>query len=79
LLRQAAQALNLDLSASLMIGDAVTDVQAGHAAGTRALLVRTGRGADQVAELARSGLTQVPVAADLAAALADFTASPPRA
>ena len=75
LLRQAAKALNLDLSASVMIGDAVSDVLAGHAAGTRAMLVRTGRGIDQAPELIRAGLDQVPVAADLAAALVDFTAS----
>jgi D-glycero-D-manno-heptose 1,7-bisphosphate phosphatase len=75
LLRQAAEVLHLDLPASVMIGDAVSDVQAGRAAGTRAMLVRTGRGAEQAIELARAGLGHVPVATDLAAALADFTLS----
>ena len=75
LLRQAARELRLDLRASVMIGDALTDVLAGHAAGTRAVLVRTGRGAEQAPQLALAGLGHVPVRADLAAALADFTAT----
>jgi D-glycero-D-manno-heptose 1,7-bisphosphate phosphatase len=75
LLRQAAEILRLDLAASVMVGDAVSDVQAGHAAGARAMLVRTGRGAAQALDLAGAGLAHVPVVADLAAALADFTAS----
>ena len=78
LLRQAARDLRLDLRASVMIGDALTDVQAGHAAGTRAVLVRTGRGAEQAPRLALAGLGHVPVAVDLAAALADFTATTTR-
>ena len=42
---QAAQQLHIDLSASLMIGDAYSDLQAGQAAGIRELvLLRTGRG-----------------------------------
>jgi len=48
LLLQAAEALNLDLSRSFMIGDALSDLQAGRAAGVReAMLVRTGRGIRQ--------------------------------
>jgi D-glycero-D-manno-heptose 1,7-bisphosphate phosphatase len=48
LLLQAAQALDLDLARSVMIGDALTDLMAGQAAGVRRLaLVRSGRGADQ--------------------------------
>jgi D-glycero-D-manno-heptose 1,7-bisphosphate phosphatase len=52
LVLQAARALTLDLSRSIMIGDAVTDLQAGAAAGiTNLALVLTGRGADQAAHL----------------------------
>ena len=48
LLLQAAEALSLDLSRSFMIGDALSDLQAGRAAGVReAMLVRTGRGIRQ--------------------------------
>jgi D-glycero-D-manno-heptose 1,7-bisphosphate phosphatase len=78
LLRQAAAELRLDLSASVIIGDALTDVQAGHAAGTRAMLVRTGRGAAEASQLAPAGLAHVRVAVDLATALADFTATTSR-
>jgi D-glycero-D-manno-heptose 1,7-bisphosphate phosphatase len=48
LLHLAAQALSIDLSNSILIGDAISDLQAGQAAGvpTR-VLVKTGRGAEQ--------------------------------
>ena len=70
MLRNAAADLGIDLPASVMIGDAVSDVQAGHAAGTHAILVSTGRGLGQTAELRQAGLHQhVPVVADLEMAL----------
>jgi len=48
LLFKAAGDLNIDLSASIMIGDALTDIMAGQAAGVgRNMLVLTGRGAKQ--------------------------------
>lgn len=48
MLLQAAQEHNLELSQSYMIGDALTDVQAGQAAGVKqAILLLTGRGASQ--------------------------------
>jgi D-glycero-D-manno-heptose 1,7-bisphosphate phosphatase len=48
LLFQAAQALCLDLRRSIVIGDAVSDLQAGQAAGVQTkVLVKTGRGAEQ--------------------------------
>jgi D-glycero-D-manno-heptose 1,7-bisphosphate phosphatase len=51
---QAQRELSLDLSRSWMIGDALSDLQAGRAAGVGHLaLVRTGRGAQQ-AQLAES-------------------------
>ena len=46
MLLRAARELNLDLPRSWMIGDALTDIQAGETAGARALLVLTGRGAE---------------------------------
>lgn len=49
LLLQAAKALSLDLPSSIMIGDALSDLEAGRAAGiARNILVLTGRGAQQV-------------------------------
>ncbi len=48
LLFKAAGDLNINLSASIMIGDALTDIMAGQAAGVgRNMLVLTGRGAEQ--------------------------------
>lgn len=49
MLLRAARDLGLDLSRSWLIGDALTDLQAGEAAGVRSLLVFTGRGAEQKA------------------------------
>lgn len=76
LLRQAAEALGLDLARSVMIGDALSDAQAGLAAGAQARLVLTGRGAEQAAGRAAAGLAHLPVFADLAAALDDWLAAP---
>ena len=45
MLRTAAHELNLDLARSWLIGDNLTDCEAGTAAGCRTILVRTGHGA----------------------------------
>jgi D-glycero-D-manno-heptose 1,7-bisphosphate phosphatase len=45
LITRAAAELDLDLSRSFTIGDRLKDVEAGRAAGTRTVLVRTGYGA----------------------------------
>jgi D-glycero-D-manno-heptose 1,7-bisphosphate phosphatase len=67
LLLRAAAELGLDLPASTLIGDAVSDLRAAHAAGAGAILVRTGLG--QARDLAAAGLSGVPVVDDLAAAV----------
>lgn len=52
LILQAASALSLDLSKSILVGDALTDLQAGQYAGIPVnILVRTGRGSEQLALL----------------------------
>jgi D-glycero-D-manno-heptose 1,7-bisphosphate phosphatase len=49
LLLQAAELYSIDLENSILIGDAVSDLLAGQAAGVqKTVLVRTGRGADQI-------------------------------
>jgi D-glycero-D-manno-heptose 1,7-bisphosphate phosphatase len=48
LILQAAQSLSIDLSRSIMIGDALSDLKAGQAAGIQTrILVKTGRGTEQ--------------------------------
>jgi D-glycero-D-manno-heptose 1,7-bisphosphate phosphatase len=69
MLLDAARDLPIDLTASVMIGDAVSDVLAARAAGARPLLVRTGLGETQLAELARARLNDVLVVRDLAEAV----------
>lgn len=70
LLLQAAADLNLDLRHSWLIGDAVSDLEAAAAVGSRPLLVLSGRGARQRQGLAGAGLAHVPALADLPAAVA---------
>jgi len=49
MLLKAAEELSLDLSRSWMIGDAWSDLLAGHAAGVHAVaILRTGRGSEQL-------------------------------
>lgn len=73
LLQQATQELSLDLSHSIMIGDAWTDLQAGAAAGVAEVaLLRTGRGVQQLRLPTPPGLADAPVYDTLAEALAAF-------
>jgi D-glycero-D-manno-heptose 1,7-bisphosphate phosphatase len=83
MLLDAARDLAIDLPASVMVGDAVSDMLAGHAAGTQAIMVGTGRGVTQTAELSPAGLGHVLVVPDLATAIqriaasSHFTKTPP--
>jgi D-glycero-D-manno-heptose 1,7-bisphosphate phosphatase len=51
MLMQAAREFNIDLSRSVMIGDALSDMQAARNAGVRGILVRSGRGERELAKL----------------------------
>ena len=44
MLKEAARAHNLDLTRSWMIGDNISDIEAGERAGAQSLLVLTGKG-----------------------------------
>jgi D-glycero-D-manno-heptose 1,7-bisphosphate phosphatase len=73
LLLQAARELSLDISRSLIIGDALSDLMAGHAARVpRVALVRTGRGATQARLPAAGSLHPLRVYDTLSNALADL-------
>lgn len=67
MLRQAAVELGLDLGRSVLVGDNVTDVAAAKAAGCRAILVLTGRGAGSREAVA--SLEGVEVVQDVAEAV----------
>jgi histidinol-phosphate phosphatase family protein len=67
---EAAGAHGLDLARSILIGDAVSDLQAARAAGIPVYaLVRTGRGLEEEKRLGEMGFEGTSVFADLKAAL----------
>ena len=73
LLLQAAQELSIDLQRSWMIGDAWSDLLAGQAAGLRGVvLLKTGRGAEQLLQLQPENLADYFVFNDLADAIASI-------
>lgn len=65
LLLQAAQELDIDLGESFMIGDGLTDVQAGQAAGCRTVLIGNHK-CDLCTKMEQMGLRPDYIAADLA-------------
>lgn len=70
MLRDLARCWNVDLAHAYMVGDAWSDIAAGRAMGIRSILVRTGRGAQQIA---RPEMQQHPpdyIANDLLGAVA---------
>jgi histidinol-phosphate phosphatase family protein len=69
MLLQAAAELDLDLTRSYMIGDAISDVEAGRSAGVPSILVRTGRGNEQVRFAPPDLQTRLLIVADLPAAV----------
>jgi D-glycero-D-manno-heptose 1,7-bisphosphate phosphatase len=54
MLLQVAEEMGIDLSRSYLVGDAVTDLLAGHQVGCKLYLVLTGRGLQQLAASRRS-------------------------
>ncbi len=49
MLRRAAREHGVELGSSWMVGDMITDVETGHAAGARGIMLRTGYGRGQIA------------------------------
>lgn len=71
MLLQAAQEHNLDLSRSIMVGDALTDLEAGLAAGVgQTILLRTGRGQAQAQLPAAATFSPLLLHIDLLSAVA---------
>jgi D-glycero-D-manno-heptose 1,7-bisphosphate phosphatase len=69
MLLRAAAACGLDLPRSWLVGDKLSDLEAGLRAGCRVVLVRTGYGRQTEASLDQLAPARVPVAADLAEAV----------
>jgi D-glycero-D-manno-heptose 1,7-bisphosphate phosphatase len=65
LLVELARRHGVDLAVSIVVGDAVSDLEAAAAAGCRAILVLTGRGREQLARARAAGWPQLRVAEDL--------------
>jgi len=51
MLKEAARRYDIDLEASIMIGDKLADISAGLSAGCRSVLVRTGYGAEEESQV----------------------------
>jgi len=70
LLLQATKELSLDLKRSWMIGDAWSDIQAGQAAGVRGtIIVKTGRGTEQLSMDQPTNIDGYLISKDLAHAI----------
>lgn len=68
LLLDLARSYDVDLGSSVVIGDALTDIEAGQAAGCSTILVLTGRGRDQYALAHATGRNGFAIAPNLAVA-----------
>ena len=68
LLLQTVEQFGIDPRQAVMVGDALTDIDAGRAAGFETILVLTGRGSDQFAKAIANGRADFLVASDLLAA-----------
>jgi histidinol-phosphate phosphatase family protein len=71
MLVRASREWGIDLARSIMIGDAITDMQAAQAAGVRGILVKTGRGEVELNSF--DGVAWFEVADDLAHAIAQVS------
>jgi D-glycero-D-manno-heptose 1,7-bisphosphate phosphatase len=68
LLLYAAQKFNIDLQRSVLVGDAVSDLKAAVAVGCKPILVKSGRGQEQLVMALQMGMPVFHVADDLLAA-----------
>jgi D-glycero-D-manno-heptose 1,7-bisphosphate phosphatase len=76
LILQAAESHNLDLSRSILIGDALSDIMAADAAGiSHKVLVRTGLGGEQVIDAESEVLWQLRIYDTLERALTELVSS----
>jgi D-glycero-D-manno-heptose 1,7-bisphosphate phosphatase len=69
LILELARRHSVELGSSVVIGDALADIEAGQAAGCQTILVLTGRGVQQLAKATAAGTNGFLVAFDLGAAV----------
>jgi D-glycero-D-manno-heptose 1,7-bisphosphate phosphatase len=69
MLLELAERFGLELSDVVVIGDALSDIEAGQRAGCETILVLTGRGREQLKRAASAGASGFKVASDLSAAV----------
>ncbi len=69
LLLKAAEDLKLDLRTSYLIGDKITDIEMGRKVGSRTIMVKTGKGQDQLADQAQWKIKPDHIAQDLSEAV----------
>ena len=77
LILKLAEQYGLNLDDCVLIGDALTDIDAGQAAGCQTVLVMTGRGREQLAAATAAGKNGFAVADDLTAAVEMLLQSQP--
>ena len=65
MLLQAASDLSIDLNHSYLVGDKISDLEAGARAGCRTILVRTGYGSTLPESFDQTGLNLWRITADL--------------
>jgi len=65
MLKQAKKDLNLDLKRSFLIGDKISDIEAGYRAGCKTILVLTGYGSDELKKNATMNIKPNYISKDL--------------
>jgi D-glycero-D-manno-heptose 1,7-bisphosphate phosphatase len=76
LLLQVARRYGVNLRDAVLIGDALTDIEAGQTVGCRTVLVLTGRGREQLAKATATQVNGFAVVPDLSAAVAMLLEQP---
>ncbi len=65
MLKQAEKDLNLDLKRSFLVGDKISDIEAGYRAGCKTILVLTGYGSDELKKNANMNIKPNYISKDL--------------
>ena len=69
MLKQAEKDLNLNLKRSFLIGDKISDIEAGYRAGCKTILVLTGQGNDELKKISKMNIKPNYILKDLYTAI----------